>query len=138
MSEGSFFMPGGLRSFTRGGKEKPGNPGAIGKKVKSTLVLIILKKYFCFFLCLFVLFFVFFLLNVLSRDHNRTLRLVLFYSFNWEPSIPCGRFRFCSEPVVMSHCGFPGSCAGTGLLTPSKLCRCEFRLKLMGYLCFER
>ena len=32
-------MPGGLRSFTRGGKEKPGNPGAIGKKVKSTLVL---------------------------------------------------------------------------------------------------
>ena len=42
-------MPGGLRSFTRGGKEKPGNPGAIGKKVKSTLVLIILKKYFCFF-----------------------------------------------------------------------------------------
>ena len=130
-------MPGGLRSFTRGGKEKPGNPGAIGKKVKSTLVLIIIKKYFCFFLCLFVLFFVF-LLNVLSRDHNRTLRLVLFYSFNWEPSISCGRFRFCSEPVVMSHCGFPGSCAGTGLLTPSKLCRCEFRLKLMGYLCFER
>ena len=63
MSERSFFMPGGLRSFTRGGKEKPGNPGAIGKKVKSTLVLIILKKYFCFFfLCLFVLFFVFFYL----------------------------------------------------------------------------
>ena len=62
MSEGSFFIPGGLRSFTRGGKEKPGNPGAIGKKVKSTLVLIILKKYFCFFLCLFVLFFVFFYL----------------------------------------------------------------------------
>ena len=42
-------MPGGLRSFTRGGKEKPGNPAAMGKKVKSTLVLIILKKYFCVF-----------------------------------------------------------------------------------------
>ena len=56
MSERSFFMPGGLRSFTRGGKEKPGNPGAIGKKVKSTLVLIILKKYFCFFFFVFVCF----------------------------------------------------------------------------------
>ena len=62
MSERSFFMPGGLRSFTRGGKEKPGNPAAMGKKVKSTLVLIILKKYFCVFF------------------------LKRFYSFNWGPS----------------------------------------------------
>ena len=53
-------MPGGLRSFTRGGKEKPGNPGAIGKKVKSTLVLIILKKYFCFFFCVCLFCFLFF------------------------------------------------------------------------------
>ena len=61
MSEGSFFMPGGLRSFTRGGKEKPGNPAAMGKKVKSTLVLIILKIISVFF-------------------------LKRFYSFNWGPS----------------------------------------------------
>ena len=108
-------MPGGLRSFTRGGKEKPGNPGAIGKKVKSTLVLIILKKYFCVFF---------------KRD--------FILSTGDLHACSCGRFRFCSEPVVVSRCGFPGSCAGTGLLTPSKLCRCEFRLKLMGYLCFER
>ena len=121
-------MPAGPRSFTRGGKEKPGNPAAMGKKVKSTLVLIILKKYFCVFSLMFC--------------EEIIIGLFAWFCFILSTGDPheggCGGFRFCSEPVVVSHCGFPGSCAGTGLHTPSKLCRCELRLKLIGFLCFER
>ena len=45
----AMFHQGRLRPWVHFWKRKPGNQAAMGKKVKSTLVLIILKKYFGFF-----------------------------------------------------------------------------------------